>query len=85
MFGTSEDLSGAKNTQSQDKVSAYMQHAWKAFARDPTGGLGNLGWPMYAGKGTKTLVRLGYGEEVEASHVQPEGADEVCGELGFVI
>ena len=54
-----------------------MQRAWAGFAKDPAGGLQALGWPEYEPE-KETLVRLGNGNETEASFVSPEGYDALC-------
>ncbi|KJR81634.1 uncharacterized protein SPSK_00767 [Sporothrix schenckii 1099-18] len=58
VFGTA-DTFGGPNTPAQDALSAYMQTAWVAFAKDPQKGLLDLGWPLYV-EDEATLVRLGH-------------------------
>ena len=78
VFGTSEELSGEKNTVVQDEVSGYIQHAWAVFAKEGVEGLkGELGWPVYDPQ-WKTTVRLGYGEEVSANFVGNGGEEGIC-------
>lgn len=80
IFGTMEELSGDANTALEIEVSQYMQHAWTTFARDPVTGLKALGWPTYDPQG-KTLIRLGHGDETQASYVSPYPYDAVCRQL----
>ena len=77
VFGNMDAFSGDPNTPLQVEVSRYMQHAWAEFARDPVDGLRALGWPTYNPEG-KTLARLGYGQEKEASFATPYAYDSIC-------
>lgn len=47
VFGTSQDVSGRRNSKEEDDMSRYMMGAWAAFARDPAKGLTEYGWPAY--------------------------------------
>ncbi|KAI9656504.1 MAG: hypothetical protein M1821_004711 [Bathelium mastoideum] len=80
VLGNAEELSGEKNTDVQNKVSRYLQHAWTTFARDPLHGLERLGWPRYDA-GSATLVQLGKGNETEASFASPAKYDSICAGL----
>jgi carboxylesterase type B len=52
VFGTIGGFSSAvKPVAEQQKVSALMNSAWAAFAKDPESGLLKLGWPLYNEKG----------------------------------
>ena len=37
VWGTAEDVSGEANTAPESSISAYLQGAWAAFAKDPAG------------------------------------------------
>ncbi|CCG83695.1 protein of unknown function [Taphrina deformans PYCC 5710] len=52
VFGTYTNGSRAENM-----TSKVMQDAWTAFAKDPTTGLTEYGWPQYESNGT-TLIQL---------------------------
>lgn len=47
------------NTPEQNAVGLYMRRALAAFAKNPTVGLQNFGWPKYHPL-TNSLIRLGY-------------------------
>lgn len=52
LFGTAEYVSNrTANTDTEAKFSAYMMHAFAAFAADPRKGLSKLGWPRYGTDG----------------------------------
>jgi cholinesterase len=52
VFGTIGGFSSTvKPVAEQQKVSALMNNAWAAFAKDPESGLLKLGWPLYNEKG----------------------------------
>ncbi|KAJ9635538.1 hypothetical protein H2199_008541 [Coniosporium tulheliwenetii] len=50
LFGTHPNYRG-NSTPFEYAVSAAMQDAWQAFARDPNGGLATQDWPAYTGPG----------------------------------
>jgi carboxylesterase type B len=53
LFKTAEDSSGFANTPEENAIQNYMQAAWAAFAKDPTGAFGNdpYNFPEYAPRG----------------------------------
>jgi carboxylesterase type B len=55
IFGVAEDVSGLKNTPTEDATSRYMMGAWAAFARDSKAGLTEYGWPQYDQNGRCSL------------------------------
>ncbi|EGE04620.1 carboxylesterase [Trichophyton equinum CBS 127.97] len=84
LFGTAEDVSnGTANTETEDKFSAYMMHAFAAFAADPRKGLSKLGWPRYRinGRG-KTLIGLAFGNRPRATYLPPLFSDKDCPLVG---
>ncbi|KAF2396160.1 alpha/beta-hydrolase [Trichodelitschia bisporula] len=72
-------LGGAARAPSATKkqVSAYIQKAWGAFARDPVKGLEELGWPKWESK-SKSLIRLAFGNETAFSIAQGDQYDAAC-------
>lgn len=61
IFGTYNNTvvdGGRPPTDDQIALSQYVQGAWVAFVRDPTGGLPSFGWPLYD-PNTATLAQLG--------------------------
>uniref|UniRef100_A0A8H7Y3H9 Carboxylic ester hydrolase n=1 Tax=Psilocybe cubensis TaxID=181762 RepID=A0A8H7Y3H9_PSICU len=59
VFGTyNASTLGIPATPTEMALSRYMQSAWVAFARDPTEGLLNFGWPLY-NPNTTSLAQLG--------------------------
>lgn len=75
VFGTTDTF--GPNTPEQDELSAYMQKAWVAFAKDPYNGLLELGWPHYVEQ-EDTLVRLGYENSLVPDFVKGDTYDELC-------
>ena len=65
------------NTHEQDHISAYMQRAWVAFAKDPANGLLELGWPHYV-EDEDTLVRIGHDNALEIDLVKGSTYDGLC-------
>lgn len=57
VFGTAS-LSELPPTMIENELSAFVQSAWVAFARNPSQGLTELGWPQYDAE-TDTLAILG--------------------------
>ena len=48
MFGTNGlRPNSTPDTPDEAKLSRNMMHAWADFAKDPTNGLTQLGWPSY--------------------------------------
>ena len=64
-------------------LSEYIQNAWVAFARDPTQGLLNFGWPLYDAdpkSNASTLVELGgFYNRTGATLAQGRLLDFTCG------
>lgn len=56
-------------TAEEISIGNYMRGAWAAFAKDPSKGLANYGWPAY-GTGD-SLVRLGYNNITGTNAVNP--------------
>ncbi|MCJ1448985.1 MAG: hypothetical protein MMC23_009504 [Stictis urceolatum] len=46
------------DTPDEAKLSRNMMHAWADFAKDPTNGLTQLGWPSYNPNGLGTTISL---------------------------
>ncbi|KAF2638735.1 alpha/beta-hydrolase [Massarina eburnea CBS 473.64] len=72
VFGTS-DLRGP-GTDAERVVSAYMQSAFAAFARDPESG---LDWPKYDPAG-ETLVELALDNSTEVQFAKGDSFDGLC-------
>ncbi|KEQ80927.1 carboxylesterase [Aureobasidium pullulans EXF-150] len=77
IFGTAEDVSGVPNSPAENEVSRYMMRAWAAFARDPSQGLSEIGWPEYSSD-KPTLARLAYNNQTAPSFVDPSMYDAEC-------
>ncbi|KAH7069523.1 cholinesterase precursor [Paraphoma chrysanthemicola] len=77
VFGTAEDVSGLKNTLSEDATSKYIMGAWAAFARDSEQGLTNYGWPQYNSTGT-SLAQLAYQNSPKPVFANPLSHDKSC-------
>lgn len=77
IFGTAEDVSGVPNSPAENEVSRYMMRAWAAFARDPSQGLSEIGWPEYS-PDKPTLARLAYNNQTAPSFVDPSMYDAEC-------
>ena len=78
VLGTAYDVSQTPSTAAEEITSRYMMKAWAAFAKNPTRGLEEYGWPMYKNTSEHTLVRLGYINESTASFVSPHVYDALC-------
>ncbi|EMR72420.1 putative carboxylesterase protein [Eutypa lata UCREL1] len=81
LFGTMPEVV-VSNTPEQNEISAYIQGAWAAFAKDPVNGLTNYGdgWPQYDPDG-KTLVRLGFNNRTGPNLADGDEFDTACGLL----
>jgi len=78
VFGTIGGFSSAvKPVAEQQKVSALMNSAWAAFARDPESGLLKLGWPLYNEK-ENTLILLAENNGPGATFVPGGKFDGQC-------
>ncbi|KAF8963596.1 carboxylesterase [Flammula alnicola] len=58
VFGTYNTSPFGPPTPDEIALSKYMQAAWVAFAKDPTHGLVEFGWPLYT-PGGNTLAVIG--------------------------
>ncbi|KAH9860601.1 hypothetical protein J1614_011932, partial [Plenodomus biglobosus] len=79
VYGTAQDVSGLKNVGAEDATIKYIQGAWAAFARNPSSGLTEYGWPAYAKTG-RTLVELAVDNNPAPRFVDPATYDTVCPE-----
>lgn len=79
VYGTAQDVSGLKNVGAEDATIKYIQGAWAAFARNPSSGLTEYGWPAYAKTG-RTLVELAVDNNPAPRFVDPATYDAVCPE-----
>lgn len=67
----------AVDTEEEARLTCAMVHAWAEFAKDPTGGLARLGWPLYNSTGN-TLIKLG-DQNQSALSVGPSAQfDSIC-------
>lgn len=84
VFGTALELGNL--AQREREVIKYIQSMWIAFAKDPSSGLSAspLSLPQYREDARKpSLIRLAYGEEIEASLTWPEKYDYICDNYGL--
>lgn len=58
LFGASEEITGEDSTYQERAVGSYLRGAWSSFARCPSTGLTNYGWPMYSNT-TESVLQLG--------------------------
>ncbi|PFH49722.1 hypothetical protein AMATHDRAFT_4657 [Amanita thiersii Skay4041] len=78
IFGTYNFFTSAAPTPAEIALSKYVQNAWVTFARDPKGGLFELGWPSYKAD-ADTLVLLGGPlNETGAAFTKPAFIDFPC-------
>jgi hypothetical protein len=54
-----------------------MAEAWAAFARNPSGGLSEFGWPLYEER-ESTLVVLGEAGSAEPRFAVGNAFDDAC-------
>lgn len=81
VFGTYKQSFNGPPTNDEIAFSKYVQQAWVAFARDPTRGLSNYGWPTY-NPTTASLVQLGNpANNTGATFGQGQFTDLSCGAL----
>lgn len=79
VFGTASLSPFGPPTAIENQLSAFVQSAWVAFARDPAQGLVNLGWPRY-NPNTNTLAILGASSnQTGISFTSGESYDFGCG------
>jgi len=64
-------------TTEQIAIGKYMRGAWAAFAKNPTSGLTNYGWPKYDPT-QDTLVRIAYDNQTGANLINPKRYDADC-------
>ncbi|PFH49724.1 hypothetical protein AMATHDRAFT_48493 [Amanita thiersii Skay4041] len=78
IFGTCDLFTAAAPTLAEIALSKYVQNAWVTLARNPRGGLFELGWPSYI-PGTDSLVLLGGPlNETGAAFTKPAFVDFPC-------
>lgn len=65
-------------TPEQVSIGNYMRGAWATFAKDPTNGLTNYGWPRY-NTSQDTLIRLAYDNITGPNLINPLRYDADCG------
>jgi carboxylesterase type B len=73
-------------TELELTASTYMQNAWSAFIKNPSGGLKAVGWPKYAGDtGGATLVELFPEDNVQNPTLleDPRKFDAACARFGL--
>lgn len=79
VFGTASLSPFGSPTAAENQLSAFVQSAWVAFARNPSQGLVNLGWPQYNPE-TDTLVILGGSSNATGiSFTSGDSYDSGCG------
>ncbi|KAK0543447.1 hypothetical protein OC846_006410 [Tilletia horrida] len=61
----------------QRQVSAFMQGAWAAFARDPVNGLPNYGWPRYS-PNTATMAQIALNNSGQTVYQPTDQVDLDC-------
>ncbi|KAK8910065.1 hypothetical protein ACHAPC_005434 [Botrytis cinerea] len=76
--GVGRDVSGIPNTRDEEWLSREMVRSLITFAKDPVGGLENLGWMRYEGVGSVTLNILGQDNRREVSLVESGEYDAQC-------
>ncbi|PBP27860.1 carboxylesterase [Diplocarpon rosae] len=64
-------------TAAQVSIGNYMRGAWAAFAKDPSNGLTNYGWPRYD-TSQDSLVRLAYDNVTGPNLINPYRYDADC-------
>lgn len=72
-------------TADEAAVSAYMQGAWVAFAKDPANGLANYDkWPTWTpGNKTNGLVELGVNNKSGTVFAPSDSYVSLCLSLGY--
>lgn len=83
LFGTTANVTGVEDEEREGRYGRYMQRAWASFAREPRTGLGErMGWPVYDGDDTKSLVRLAFNDSMGADFAEQGVYDGLCDEIG---
>lgn len=77
IFGNDDNVSGIPSSAAEDRMTRIMQQAWAAFARDPAGGLSELGWPQYDPE-EESLVLLARNNQPRVEFVRPSDYDAPC-------
>jgi cholinesterase len=77
VFGNDQQVSGIPPSVPEKESTALMQHAWAAFADDPTHGLEKLGWPVYDSE-EQSLVLLAYNNSPKVVLTNPSVCDLPC-------
>ncbi|KAK6593681.1 carboxylesterase [Botrytis cinerea] len=76
--GVGGDVSGIPNTRDEEWLSREMVRSLITFAKDPVGGLENLGWMRYEGVGSVTLNILGQDNRCDVFLVESGEYDAQC-------
>ncbi|KAJ5940611.1 hypothetical protein N7516_000779 [Penicillium verrucosum] len=77
VFGTYDKFRAIPPSTREVEVSEYMQGAWVAFAKDPSMGLSEYGWPQF-NFDEPTLVHLALNNTVEAKFTSASPWDTSC-------
>jgi len=64
-------------TPEQVSIGKYMRGAWAAFAKNPTSGLTEYGWPRYD-PSQDTLIRIAYDNITGTNLINPRRYDADC-------
>ncbi|KAF9562984.1 carboxylesterase [Agrocybe pediades] len=78
VFGTYNTSTFAPPTADEIALSKYMQTAWVAFARNPSQGLVNFGWPLYNPTTSSTAQLGNLANSTGVSFTQGSLIDTVC-------
>ena len=86
IWGTTQDVTGVAPTPVEALVSESLNDAWASFAKDPENALSAppFSWPKFDPNEGATTIRLGYGNETEASFIGLTDYDPACKPLGKV-
>ncbi|KAF8911592.1 hypothetical protein CPB84DRAFT_933067 [Gymnopilus junonius] len=78
VFGTYNSSALAPSTSAETSLSRYVQAAWLAFARNPSQGLLEFGWPMYSPNTTSLGQLRNAGNATGVIFTQGSLVDATC-------